>query len=95
MKESIEKIIKQIAEDEITRNTVSYEVQAAIVNPELSDAQKDEAVEQAVETIHRIGQNRNTYTAIIDAYNAKRAAENAKARERRRLKRSHTIYEAK
>jgi hypothetical protein len=95
MKENIEKITKQMAEDDVLRNNVSRQAQEAILNPEVPDAQKDEVLEAAVETIHRIGQNRNTYNAIIDAHDAKRDAENAKHRERRRLKRTQTIYEAK
>ena len=83
-----------MAEDEVLRNTVSYQAQEAILNPDVPDAQKDEVLDAAVETIHRIGQNKVTYIAIIDAHNAKRETENAKSRERRRLKRSQTIYEA-
>jgi len=94
MKENIEKITKLMAEDDATRNVVSYQAQEAILNPNISETEKDEVLEVAVETIHRIGQNKVTYAAIIDAHNAKRDAENAKHRERRRRKESQTIYEA-
>ena len=94
MKESIQNLIQKMAEDEVTRNSVSQQAQEVILSPDIPNAYKDEVVEAAVETIHRIGQNRTTYNAIIDADNAKRDAENAKHRERRRLKRSQTIYEA-
>jgi hypothetical protein len=95
MKESIEKITKQIAEDQATMNTVSWQAQEVILNPDIPEADKDEVVEAAVETILRIGQNRTTYNAIIDAHNAKQELYNANQREKRRLKRSQTIYEAK
>ena len=84
-----------MAEDDVLRNTVSRQAQEAILNPDVPDAEKDKVVESAVETIHRIGQNRTTYNALIDAHNAKREARNAKNRESRRLKRLHTVYEAK
>ena len=57
MKENIEKIIQQLAEDEVLRNAVSRQAQEAILNPDVPVAEKDEVVESAVETIHRIGQN--------------------------------------
>jgi hypothetical protein len=95
MKENIEKIIQLMAEDEALRNAVSQQAQEAILNPDFPDAEKDEVVESAIETIYRIGQNRTTYTAIIDADKAKREAKNAKQRESRRLIHSETVYKAK
>jgi hypothetical protein len=91
MKECIQNLIKQIAEEEVTRNSVSRHAQEVILRPDIPDADKDEVVDAAVETIRRIGQNRTTYNAIIDAHKAKQEAYNANRRESRRLKRSHTI----
>ncbi len=95
MKENIQNLIEQIAEGELTRNSVSWQAQEVILNPDLSETYKDEVVEAAVETIHRIGQDRTTYNAIIDAHNVKRDAKNARQRENRRFKKSRMIYQAK
>ncbi len=88
MKESIQKLIEQIAEGELTRNSVSWQAQEVILNPDLSETYKDEVVEAAVETILKLGEDRQTYTAIIEAHNPQR-------RERQQLKQSQTIYQAK
>ncbi len=84
-----------MSEDQLTMNIVSWQAQEVILNPDLPETYKDEVVEAAVETILQIGEDRKTYTAMIEAHNGKRESYNANQRESRRLKRSQTIYEAK
>jgi hypothetical protein len=88
MKERIEKLKRQIEEDKMLMNSVCWQAQDAILNPNLSETHKDEVVDAAVETILKLGEDRQTYTAIIDAHYPQR-------RERRQSKQSQTIYRAK
>ncbi len=81
MKEAREKLIGQKAKDDATMNFVSRQAQEAILDPHIPEFYKDEVVGAAVGTILRIAEKRNAYNATLN--------------ERRRLKRSQTIYEAK
>ena len=60
---------------------MSRKAQEAILKPDMPDADKEEVVDEALETTLRIGQNRTTYNAITDAHNAKRDIYNANRRE--------------
>jgi len=80
MKERGEKLIGQKAKDDATMNFVSRQAQEAILDPNLPEFYKDDVLGAAVGTILRIAERKNAY--------------NARLRESRRLKRSHTIYDA-
>jgi hypothetical protein len=87
--------MRKIAQDEATRNFVSWQAQEAILNLKLPAIYKDGVVEAAVQTIRKIGERRDKYKAQLDDIQAKKDARNAKERDRWRLKKSHTIYKAK
>lgn len=64
MKEIREKLRGQREKDDATLNYVSREAQVAILNPDLSESIKDEILNEAVGTIHQIGERRWVYEAI-------------------------------
>jgi hypothetical protein len=81
MNEIREKALGQKAKDDATMNFVSRQAQEAILDPNIPETYKDFILEAAVGTLRRIAERRDAY--------------NARLRDSRRIKRSHTIYQAK
>ena len=81
MKEISEILLEQKEKDDRTLNYESGEAQAAILNPDLSDATKDEILNAAVGKINQIAERRWIYEAI--------------PRKNADPKQSDTIYKAK
>ena len=64
MKEIIEILLEQKEKDDRTLNYESREAQVAILNPDLSDAIKDEILNAVVGKINQIAERRWIYEAI-------------------------------
>ena len=63
MKERDANQIGQIEKDDALMNFVNRQAQEAILNPTLPDSYKDEVLEAAIETIHRVAESRAIYFA--------------------------------
>lgn len=61
MKESNERTIGQIEKDNALMDFVSYQAQEAILNPSLPESYKDEVLEAAIATIHKVGERKAAY----------------------------------
>jgi hypothetical protein len=80
MNEKNQKLIGSREKDDALLDFVNYQAQKAILNPILPESKKDEILEDAVETIHKVAERKAIYYA--------------KYGEGRRIRRSHIIYEA-
>jgi hypothetical protein len=80
MNEKKQKLIGSREKDDALLDFVNYQAQEAILNPILPESKKDEILEDAVETIHKVAERKSIYYA--------------KYGEGRRIRRSHVIYEA-
>src|SRR5215207_7724990 len=80
MKEITKKSIGQGEKDNALMDSVNYQAQEAILNPNLPSSYKDEVLEAAVETIQKVAERKAAYYA--------------KYGEGRRTRKPRIIYEA-
>ena len=63
MKERDQNQVGQMEKDDVLMNFVNRQAQEAILNPAVPDSYKDELLDAAIETIHRVAERRAVYFA--------------------------------